>query len=207
MSLRWAGFLLMFSLPLTAQNPETSKERVVVASRDGEVDLCQYAPPSNSRFNLTLEKGTDGDVVCVVYTSGSQIKFYTWEDKARCRYEELNGTFSITLTQLDTRHTDTYICHIQTFTTPPFRKSMVNKVYVYVHDFKAPTCDVKSDLVTQILLGVGVFLSLCAIVVLYRCIQRKRCRECEARKLELNMEQNSEYMHMAAVPLARGPAQ
>lgn len=31
------------------------------------------------------------------------------------------------------------------------------------------------------------------------------CKECKARTTELSKEYNSEYMHMAAVPLVRPP--
>ncbi|XP_075036290.1 inducible T-cell costimulator-like [Mixophyes fleayi] len=205
MSICLVGFLLLISVQVAAQTTENSNPHVVIASRDGEVDLCKYAPQTYSRFNLTLEKGNDGDVVCLVYTSGPETKFHNWEDKARCRFNESNGTISLTLIELDVKHTDSYTCRLQTFVPPPFNKSIVNKAYVYVNDFEPPSCEVMSALVKWILIGVAVFLSTCFIVILYRYIQRKQCRECEARNLELTKEYNSEYMHMAAVPLARCP--
>ncbi|XP_075687636.1 inducible T-cell costimulator [Rhinoderma darwinii] len=203
----FVGFLLLTSLQVSAQTfgKSNSCPHLVVATRMGEVELCRYSPSETSKFNLTLEKGNKGDVTCLVYTSGTEIKLHSWTNKALCRVQKFNGTYSVSLINLEENHADIYICRMQIFYPPPLTESIVNTTHLYVHIGHPPACHILSFAETWVLIGVSVFLFTCFMVVLFISSKRKHCRECDARNSELTKEHNSEYMHMASVPLARCP--
>ncbi|XP_073489461.1 inducible T-cell costimulator [Aquarana catesbeiana] len=201
--------LLAFILQVFVQTPVNTTSQVLVVSREGTVDLCKNELIENSRFNLTLEKGNEREVVCQVYTSNEVKKKNpdSWKD-VQCHYKEFNGTLFFTLTNLDVKYTDNYTCRMQIFFPPPF-KTDLTETYVYVHDYssynlKASDCDL-SNFPIWILSGIASLFFLCCIIMVYITIQRKDCKECKARTTELSKENNSEYMHMAAVPLVRPP--
>ncbi|XP_072272937.1 uncharacterized protein [Pyxicephalus adspersus] len=197
-------FILLMLLKFSAQIPVDTTIQFLKVSRNGTVELCHNEQVKNAKFNLTLEKGNNREVVCQVYTSGNKKQIDNWENKAQCHFNETNhwneskSIFFITLTNLNVKHTDTYTCNIKTFAPPPF-KTHVTKTFVYVHD---AYCDM-SDLLIWILCGVASFFFLCCIIMIYITIHRRHCKERETKTTELSKESNSEYMHMAAVPLVR----
>lgn len=201
------GFLLLTALQVSAKTDgkNNSCPHLVVASRMEEVELCQYSPSQASKFNLTLEKENDKNMACLVYTSGDELKLHSWTDKIQCRVLEFNNTFSVSLINLEGKHTGNYICRIQKFFPPPLGSFIVNTTHLYVNDFgvQPPACHILSFVETWVLIGVCVFLIAFLMLVLFINSKKKHCRECDTRKMELTREHNSEYMHMASVPLAR----
>ncbi|XP_075462880.1 inducible T-cell costimulator [Ascaphus truei] len=200
--------VLLFSQLVTAQTSTSHNPNVVVAFRNGQADLpCQHTPSQDSKFNLTLLKGSERHSVCVLYTDGNVIKFHNWEDQVPCNLSESNGIMSFTLSKLDIKHIDNYICHIQIYFPPPYKNSTVNETYVYIHDSELQRCTVMSRLVMWIFIGLAGFLLLCITVTLSLEILRKQTRKCEtSTAVEMNNEYNSEYMPMASVAAARRSA-
>ncbi|XP_069841354.1 cytotoxic T-lymphocyte protein 4-like [Dendropsophus ebraccatus] len=201
------GFLLLSLLQLSAQTTSTSSgPHVVIASRMGKVELCRYSPKKDSVFNLTLEKGNDGTMECLVESLGAELKLHNWIDKAQCRIFKFNGTFSLSLINLEEKHAGNYSCHLKSFFPPPLTNSVFNRTLLYVNvtdvAVQPPACHILSFMETWFLIGASLFLLVCFIVVLFINFQRRHCRECAARNMETT-EYNSEYMHMASVPLAR----
>ncbi|XP_066433529.1 T-cell-specific surface glycoprotein CD28-like [Eleutherodactylus coqui] len=191
------GFLLLTSFQVSVQTDGNSN--LLSAS---EMEICRYSPLRNSSFNLTVEKNFNGNVVCKVYTSGTKLKLYSSTDKAQCHLMEFNGTFSVSLLNLEEKHSGTYTCRIENLYPPPRKNSTVNRTLLYIREFHLP-----SFMETYISIGVSIFLLLCLLVALLYILisKRKHCRECDARNMELTKEHASEYMHMASVPVARYP--
>ncbi|XP_044160608.1 T-cell-specific surface glycoprotein CD28-like [Bufo gargarizans] len=206
------GLFLLTTLQVSGQRTESGNSfpHLVVASHMGEAELCRYSLSGTSgtfrdKFNLTLEK--DGNVVCLVYNSGTKLKLHNWTNGTQCHISPFNGSFSVSLTNLAKMHTGNYICHIQTLVPPPVTHSTVNRTLLYVHDVgvQPPVCHILSFVEIWVLTGVSIFLLACFMVVLIISAKRKNCRECDARNMELTKDHNSEYMHMASVPHARWP--
>ncbi|XP_073501705.1 inducible T-cell costimulator [Phyllobates terribilis] len=200
-------FFLLISLQVSVQTIGNSGScpHLVVSSRMGKVELCRFIPPKNSAFNLTLERGNNGGVACLVYTLDNEIKLQNRIDKGQCHVQQLNGTLSFSLNDLEKEHTDNYICRVQIFFPPPHSNFTVNRTLLYVHDFhmNPPACHILSFVETWILIGISALMFACFMAAVILSLKRKQCRECHARNMELTKEQHSEYMHMASVSLAK----
>ncbi|XP_077130829.1 inducible T-cell costimulator [Ranitomeya variabilis] len=201
------GFVLLISLQVSAQTIGNREPwpHLVVSFRMGKVELCQFIPPENSTFNLTLERGDKGGVACLAYTLNNELKLQSRTDKGQCHVQQFNGTFSFSLIDLDKEHADKYSCRMHIFSPPPVSNLIVNRTLLYVHDFhtNSPACHILSFVETWVLIGVSTLLFACFIAAVIMSSKRKQCKECHARNMELTKEQNSEYMHMASVPLAK----
>ncbi|KAM4026017.1 inducible T-cell costimulator-like [Anomaloglossus baeobatrachus] len=207
MSTCLVGILLFISLQVSAQTIGKDEcPHLVVASHMGKVELCRFSPPENSTFNLTLKRDNEEGVTCLVYTLDTGLKVHSRTDKGQCHVEKFDGTFTLSINDLEKQHADNYICHVDIFSPPPLQNFTVNRTLLYVHDYhmKPPACDILSFVETWVLIGVSVLLFACFLAVLIMMSsKRKQCRECDARNMELTKEQNSEYMHMASVPLGK----
>ncbi|OCT63850.1 inducible T-cell costimulator [Xenopus laevis] len=203
MNVKLPEFSLFILLVLHAQLSE-SYPKVVIASRDGEPYLlCQYVPPMDSTFNLTLTKGNKKQEVCMVYTDRKNTTFYSWNDKPTCNWTTSNdNSISFTLSNFDIKHTDNYTCEIRIFFPPPFRSVIINETYVYIHDLQQ--CDGMQVFIIWILTGLAGFLFLCCILTF--CLwSQNRYRPKTAQNNTQNNECNSEYMPMASVNPAKRP--
>ncbi|XP_056390335.1 cytotoxic T-lymphocyte protein 4-like [Hyla sarda] len=199
------GFLLLTSLQFSAHTTwNNSCLNVVVFSRMDKVELCRYSLLNNSTFNLTLERGNDGSMECLVESMGTELKLHNWTDKTQCSVSTFNGTFSLSLINLKGKHSGNYACRLKKIFPPPFSNSIINRTLLYVNDFaeEPPACNILSFVETWFLIGVSLFLLACFILVLFISSKRKHCRECVARNMQLT-EHNGEYMHMASVPLPK----
>ncbi|KAM8934098.1 inducible T-cell costimulator [Pelodytes ibericus] len=193
-----AGIVIFISV----KSSKTHNPNVIIAFRNGQANLsCQYTPVNDSNFNLTVLKGDNREAVCVVYTDGMDTKFYKWEDQVSCDWRKSkDNTLGFTLLNLDTKHTNTYICHLQIFYPPPQRNHTVNETYVYIHDSTEQSCN---ENIMWISIGLAIFIFLSLIGILLLLLQRKCYSKCGNSPAEVNTEHNSEYMPMASVNAAR----
>ncbi|XP_053569217.1 inducible T-cell costimulator [Bombina bombina] len=171
---------------------------------NGQVDfLCQHNFSKNSKFALMLLKGIEKNQVCKMYANGSDIIFDNSE--VLCHLKNSSGTVSFTLSNLDIKHTNHYICVLTNFYPPPYSNSTLSVTYIYVYEPQLERCNIILPLLMWIFMGISIFLLLCCIAILYLWIKKTQQQKCGTRNSENNNENNSVYMPMAPVTVTRFP--
>uniref|UniRef100_A0A8D0HM44 Inducible T-cell costimulator n=1 Tax=Sphenodon punctatus TaxID=8508 RepID=A0A8D0HM44_SPHPU len=149
---------------------------------------------------MRLLRGPEKGEICSLRIVDGKV-ILTSNSSGLCQPEHSGNSASFILSDLESKHTDTYTCNLRIFSPAPYKDYNVNETYLYVHE---TTCG--PEYISWMLIGlaaVSFFSCICFICCTVASCLRNKTDKCVSNSTEYN----SEYMPMAAVNMVRKPGQ
>ncbi|XP_065606463.1 inducible T-cell costimulator-like [Cyrtonyx montezumae] len=168
----------------------------IVEFENGNFKLIFQNPKNVNEFSMSLFKGHEKEPICALHVNKE--KAIPKSNVTYCQAEHSNTNTTFILTNLNRKHTDTYICCLESLLPPPYIDCHLKETYLYIQDKE--DC-FSQRIISWIIIGLIAFAMISGVCCVVACRLRNKNQQCESN----SHEYNSEYMPMAAVNTAKKP--